>query len=392
MFYFIEIGKEKNASADCEKQKPENEFAQKIYRQFFTHLGSKVKVFKKQISVNLALRKMKISASLYSGKNKSLAELVNELDGHNVDYFHIDCNDDLNVFADIKEIRKLSKTPIDLHIISSNPQKYFSHLVENNVELVTFQFENIKGDLNVPKEVKSKLGLAITSETDISVFEKYKNSFDFILFMTTVPGQSGGKFNKDNFSKIREFKQKYPDKKIHVDGGVNADVSFVLRNMGVYSVVSGSYLVNSDVVGNALHNLRSDYYVPSGMHVKDIMLGKNEIPTLTEKSASFVDVLESIEKYNLGFTLLADEKGKLAGLISNADVRKGLIKKISDLNKIQVNDIVNRNPIKVYDDFTITEMIEFIKNTKNNILYLPVVDRENNLTGAITFTNLIKGE
>ena len=90
--------------------------------------------------------------------------------------------------------------------------------------------------------------------------------------------------------------------------------------------------------------------------------------------------------------MLADEKGKLAGLISNADVRKGLIKKISDLNKIQVGDIVNRNPIKVYDDFTITEMIEFVKNTKNNILYLPVVDRENNLTGAITFTNLIKGE
>ena len=244
MFYFIEIGKKKNSSANCEKQKPENEFAQKIERQFFTHLGSKVKVFVKQISVNLALRKMKISASLYSGKNKSLAELVKELDGHNVDYFHIDCNDDLNVFADIKEIRKLSKTPIDLHIISSEPQKYFPHLVENNVELVTFQFENIKGDLSVPKEVKSKLGLAITSETDISVFEKYKNNFDFILFMTTVPGQSGGKFNKDNFSKIREFKQKYPDKKIHVDGGVNADVSFVLRNMGVYSVVSGSYLVD----------------------------------------------------------------------------------------------------------------------------------------------------
>ena len=54
MFYFIEIGKQKNSAADREKQDPEKEFAQKIKRQFFTHLGGKVKVFDKQISANLA--------------------------------------------------------------------------------------------------------------------------------------------------------------------------------------------------------------------------------------------------------------------------------------------------------------------------------------------------
>ena len=120
-------------------------------------------------------------------------------------------------------------------------------------------------------------------------------------------------------------------------------------------------------------------------------MGKNEIPVIAENS-SFAEVLKSIDKYNLGFTMVADQNENLKGLISNADVRKGLIKKISDLNKIEVNDIINKNPIRIYDDFTITEMIEFIKNTKQNILYLPVVDRKNNLTGAMTFTNLIKGE
>ena len=334
---------------------------------------------------------MKISASIYSSKDKSLPDLVKELDDYIVDYFHIDCNDDISVFDDIRAIRKLSKTPIDLHIISAEPEKFFSKIIENEVDFVTFQYENLKNGINIPKEIKSKLGLAIVSETDINVFEKYKDRFDFILFMTTTPGKSGGTFNKENFKKIREFHNRYPEKKVHVDGGVTADISFVLRNMGVYSVVSGSYLVNSSLIGSALHNLRSNYYVPSGVHVKDIMMGKSEIPIIGER-ASFADVLTSIEKYNFGFTNVADEKGKLKGLISNADVRKGLIKKISDLNKMNVNDIINQNPIKVYDDFTVMEMIEFIKNTKQNILYLPVVDRNNILTGAITFTNLIKGE
>ncbi len=341
---------------------------------------------------------MKISASIYSSKEKSLPDLVKELDDYIVDYFHIDCNDDLKVFDDISAIRKLSKTPIDLHIISAEPEKFFAKIIEHKVDLVTFQYENLpdrqaglKKKLEIPQEIKSKLGLAIVSETSIDAFDKYKDTFDFILFMTTTPGKSGGTFNKENFKKIRDFHNRYPDKKVYVDGGVTADISFVLRNMGVYSVVSGSYLVNSSLIGNALHNLRSNYYVPSGIHVRDIMMGKNEIPVIAEKS-SFADVLNSIEKYNFGFTTVADADGKLKGLISNADVRKGLIKKISDLNKMNVDDIINKNPIKIYDDFTVMEMIDFIKNTKQNILYLPVVDRNNTITGAITFTNLIKGE
>lgn len=335
---------------------------------------------------------MKISASVYSGKGKTLSKLVKELDDFHVDYFHIDCNDDLSVFDDIKSIRKQSKTPIDLHIISSNPEKFYKKIIETDVEFVTFQYENLKKEIVVPKEVKSQLGLAIVSETGIEAFEKYKNRFDFILFMTTTPGKSGGTFNKENFKKIREFHQKYPDKKIHVDGGVNADISFVLRNMGVYAVVSGSYLVNASAVGSALHNMRSQYYVPSGIHVSDVMMGKDEIPVIKEKQSTFSDVLKCIDKFALGFTTVVDDAGKFSGIISNADVRKGLISKINNLNSIRVEDIINRNPIKVNDDLTITEMIEFIKSKKQNILYLPVVDRKNNLSGAITFTNLIKGE
>ena len=88
--------------------------------------------------------------------------------------------------------------------------------------------------------------------------------------MATIPGESGGKFDKSNFTKIREFSQLYPDKKIHVDGGVNAEVSFILRNMGVYLSVSGSYLFNSVSIGSALLNLKLNE-VESHFLVKDFM-------------------------------------------------------------------------------------------------------------------------
>ena len=39
--------------------------------------------------------------------------------------------------------------------------------------------------------------------------------------MTTVPGQSGGVFQRNNFNYIRAIQQKFPQLKIQVDGGVN---------------------------------------------------------------------------------------------------------------------------------------------------------------------------
>lgn len=337
---------------------------------------------------------MKISASVYSSVSKPLRELVLELDAVHIDYFHIDCKNDLSVFDDIRLIRTESKTPIDLHIISSEPEKFFQPIEEHQVECVTFQYENLTGKFPEVQFGNTELGLAIGSETNIDVFEEFKNQFDFVLFMTTTPGESGGVFNKNTFKKIRAFRSKYPDKKIHVDGGVNADISFVLRNMGVYAVVSGSYLVNASYMSNALHNMRSDYYVPNQTKVlvKDVMLSNGEIPRLEENSITLEKVLRSIDEFNLGFTLVTDKEGKLTGLISNADLRKGFIRNISDLNAVDVSGIINRNPAKVYDDFTIDEMLAYIKNTKFNILYLPVVDRNNILTGTVTFTNLIKGE
>jgi pentose-5-phosphate-3-epimerase len=334
---------------------------------------------------------MKISASVYSNKTKGLEALVKELDSFNVDLLHIDCNDNLNVFDDIAIIKTISKTPIDLHIISSTPEKYYEGLIKHEVDLVTFQYENLKTKLVLPKELKAKIGMAIVSETPISIFDEYKDILDFVLFMTTTPGQSGGTFNKENFKKIRDFKKIYPDKKIHVDGGVNDEVSFVLRSMGVFSVVSGSYLVNANAIGHALHNLRSDN-ISSHLSVKDFMMTKSECPVLSANTSKFIDVLKSIEDYSLGFTMLVDDAGILEGLISNADIRKGLIKKIDNLSDIKVTDVINHNPLKIKSSFTISEMLNYVKNLRIPILYLPVVDENNKLEGALAFNNLIKGE
>jgi pentose-5-phosphate-3-epimerase len=86
---------------------------------------------------------MKISASIYSDKKRKLKEVIEDLVQHQVELLHVDCNDDLSVFEDIKQIRTWCNLPIDLHIITENPSKYYSLLEENPVEYLTFQFEDL---------------------------------------------------------------------------------------------------------------------------------------------------------------------------------------------------------------------------------------------------------
>ena len=333
---------------------------------------------------------MKISASIYSDKKRPLKEVILDLVAHQVDLLHVDCNDDVSVFEDIKQIRTWCDLPIDLHIITPYPSKYIDYLHDNPVEYVTFQYEDLKEKIELPSTITGKKGLAVITPTDVSVFKEYEN-FDFILVMATIPGQSGGVFDTFNFSKIRQFKKMYPAKSIHVDGGVNGEVSFILRNMGVSSSVSGSYLFNGPSIGHALMNL-TKRNLESHFVLRDFMIPIEESPVIHEKDLSFQKVLESIERGKLGFTLVVRENNEYIGLVSNADVRKALLHSIHDLSNLDVHQMINTSSIGILETATVNEMLQLIKKYEFPITYLPVLNEANNAVGIVTFVNLIRGE
>ena len=52
------------------------------------------------------------------------------------------------------------------------------------------------------------------------------------------------------------IKNFFPNKKVYVDGGVNDEIAFILRILGVSSVVSGTFLVKNNIPKSLLR-LRS---------------------------------------------------------------------------------------------------------------------------------------
>lgn len=335
---------------------------------------------------------MKISASLYSdNKGKTLEELVQELDAHEIDMLHMDCNDDETVFEDIKRIRKVSSTPIDLHIISSEPEKYFSKIEELKPEYVCFQYENLKRLPVLPKTRHTQFGLSFVSGTSMDVFSKAQDSYSFVLMMATTPGKSGGVFNQSNFSKLIDFKYRYPRTRIHVDGGVNDQVAFILRLLGANVIVSGSYLMNQQYLGAGV---LSFHKTPNGnqvsFHVSDFYVPIRHLPVLSESDTGFKTIIKQIEKHGQGFTLITDSKGKLTGVVTNADVRRGLLKHLDNLNEINSDDIINRNPVFISEEASLADMIQLLNNLSFIVLFLPVVDAQKKLKGAVLLNNLTR--
>jgi CBS domain-containing protein len=263
-------------------------------------------------------------------------------------------------------------------------------LEENPVEYITFQFEDLEEKLEIPSSITGKKGLAIITPTAVDVFTDYSD-FDFILIMATIPGQSGGVFDKINFDKIRNFKKKYPSKSIHVDGGVNAEVSFILRNMGVSSSVSGSYLFNAASVGNALMNLTSRA-IESHYLIQDFMVPLAESPVIQLEKLDFLSALKSIELGAMGFTIVVSENNRFEGIISNADIRRSLIKDFEKLPHVDAKSLVNSNAVCINENQNVVEMLQLVKKSKFPIMYLPVVNDKHEAVGMISFINLIKGE
>lgn len=333
---------------------------------------------------------MKISASIYSNKHQPLADVVRELDEHFIDFFHVDCNDDPSVFEDIKAIHSASSTLVDLHIISPTPERYFDLLRKTPVSRVSFQLEQFDEMVQFPADLPGQIGLALMNDTPVEAFAPYAERCSYVLLMTTTPGQSGGTFNKDTFKKIRQFKRLFPTHQIQVDGGVNAEVSFILRNLGVESAVVGSFLFQNKSVGPALLHLKREV-VSSHYLIKDFMIETEELPILDISDLSFKNALLAIDKYEMAFVLITEKKC-LKGIISNADVRKGLIRNFENLNEINAFDLVNSKPIVIQEDKTIDELLQLIKKVKFPLQYIPVVNSIGDLTGSLIFTQMIKSE
>lgn len=150
-----------------------------------------------------------------------------------------------------KCIRKITKLPIDTHLMVEEPEKFIEPFYKSGADLITVHYEtkNFLKALKMIKKYNLKTGIAIKPKTSIKKILKYLNIIDLVLIMTVEPGFGGQSFMYEMLEKIKFIKdyitKNNMKKYIQVDGGINERTIIYALNSGANSFVMGSALFNN---------------------------------------------------------------------------------------------------------------------------------------------------
>ena len=161
---------------------------------------------------------IKISPSILASNNRIESTL--KLNNTNSDYLHIDVMDGKFVenfqfpLEEINEIEKISKKPLDIHLMVENPENYITKLRNKNIEFITFHIEinqNIKNIISLIKSLNYKVGISLKPNTKVEEILEYLPLIHLVLIMTVEPGFGGQEFIHECAMKIPVIKEEFTE-------------------------------------------------------------------------------------------------------------------------------------------------------------------------------------
>jgi arabinose-5-phosphate isomerase len=120
------------------------------------------------------------------------------------------------------------------------------------------------------------------------------------------------------------------------------------------------------------------------MRVADLMHRGEAIPLVSEETP-MREVIYEMSRKTLGMTAVSDENGKLAGVISDGDLRR-LLERASDPLRLKAGECMSRNPKTIAAGQAATAALAIMESMK--ITSLVVIDGENRILGVIHLHDL----
>jgi ribulose-phosphate 3-epimerase len=214
------------------------------------------------------MKKIIIAPSILSANFATLAQDISMIEKAGAEWVHIDVMDGHFVpnitigSAVVASLKKITNLFFDVHLMITNPEKYWQDFRKAGADLITFHNE-VKGDKKkLIEDIKSsgiKVGISIKPKTPVSEIEELLSCLDLVLVMTVEPGFVGQPFMEDIVPKIENLRKIIDEKKydciIEIDGGINAQTSSICIKAGADALVSGSYIFSAANTSEAIESL-----------------------------------------------------------------------------------------------------------------------------------------
>ena len=211
--------------------------------------------------------KIKVAPSVLSADFSCLDSEIKKVELAGADMLHIDIMDGHfvpNITIGpvvVSHIRKVTKLPLDVHLMIENPEKLIDSFVRAGSDMITLHIETItKLKLKRQKAKLSakgvKLGISLNPATPLSKIKDVLGLVDFVLVMSVNPGFSGQAFISGVLPKIRQLRSIFKGD-IAVDGGINDKTAKQVIKAGANILAAGSYVFTAKDAKLAIERIRN---------------------------------------------------------------------------------------------------------------------------------------
>jgi len=163
----------------------------------------------------------------------------------------------------VKSLRKITKLPLDVHLMITDPDRYIEPFIDAGANLVSVHVEvlpHLHRTIAQIKRLGAKAGVVLNPSTPVSAIEEVAGDVDFVLVMSVNPGFGGQVFIPGSVKKIRNVRalldragNRAP---IEVDGGVDLTTVSQVVEAGAEWLVAGNSVFGAPNAGAAFVALR----------------------------------------------------------------------------------------------------------------------------------------
>jgi ribulose-phosphate 3-epimerase len=211
----------------------------------------------------------KIAPSLLAADFTRLGEEVAAVERAGVDLLHFDVMDghfvpNISMGVPILQaIRKITKLPLDAHLMISEPEKYLEVFIKSGANSVSVHCEVCPDIPKIAKRIRdlgARASIGINPETAIERVVAAAEHLDMILIMSVHPGFGGQEFIPASLQKLREVRRELARRglsiDVEIDGGVKADNIADVKAAGANVFVSGSGIFGEKDYGKIVADMR----------------------------------------------------------------------------------------------------------------------------------------
>ena len=195
----------------------------------------------------------RIAPSILSADFAHLADDVARLEAGGADWIHVDVMDgrfvpNLSFGAKVIEtLRKLTRLPLDVHLMVVEPESYFDSFSKAGASNLTIHVEvapHLNRQLARIRELGCGAGVAINPSTPVESVREVAADLDVLLVMTVNPGFGGQSFISSSVDKVRRARLLLDETKsraaLEVDGGISRATIEQVRRAGADTFVAGN--------------------------------------------------------------------------------------------------------------------------------------------------------